>query len=108
MQGTEGRRRLRCAACGCGWNFPRSRCAHCGNEEAKLLHYIAADGEGEKYRVDLCDRCHGYLKSVTAFAPTPPELLTIEDAALLHLDAAARERGYTSTPDVDEGLRTED
>jgi formate dehydrogenase maturation protein FdhE len=67
-----------------------------------LLHYIAAEGEGEKYRVDLCDHCHGYLKSVTAFAPTPPELLTIEDAALLHLDEAARERGYTSTPEVRE------
>ena len=98
---------LRCAACGGGWRIPRSRCPHCGNEDPKTQHYLALDEEAEKYRVDLCDRCHGFVKSETSFAPTPAELLTIEDAAMLHLDAVARERGYSATPDV-EGLRTED
>lgn len=102
LQGSEGRRVLRCAACGGGWRIARSRCPHCGNDDARTQHYLAAEGEAEKYRVEMCDRCHGFIKSVTSFAPTPAELLTIEDAAMLHLDAAARERGYTATPDVGE------
>lgn len=93
-QGSEGQRVLRCATCGAGWRFPRNRCAHCGTDEPGAQHYLAAEGTEEKYRVDLCDRCHRYLKSVTAFAPTPAELLAIDDAAMLHLEVAARERGY--------------
>ncbi len=101
LQGSSGERQLRCAACGTGWRTLVNRCAHCGTTEGKALHYLAVEGREEKYRVDLCDRCHGYLKSATSFAPTPAELLTIEDAATLYLDAAARERGYTSTPELD-------
>lgn len=93
-QGSEGRRVLRCATCGAGWRFARNRCAGCGDDDPAAQHYLAAEGREEKYRVELCDRCRGYLKSVTAFAPTPAELLTIDDAAMLHLEAAARERGY--------------
>lgn len=98
LQGSSGERMLRCGGCGTGWRTLANRCAHCGNTDDKTLHSLAAEGREEKYRVDLCDRCHGYLKSVTSFAPTPRELLTIEDAAMLHLDAAARARGYTATP----------
>lgn len=93
-QGTEGARVLRCATCGAGWRFARHRCADCGTDDPAALHYLAAEGREEQQRVDLCDRCRAYLKSQTAFAPTPPELLAIADAALLHLEAAARERGY--------------
>lgn len=102
LQGSEGQRVLRCAACGGGWKFARVRCPHCGTDDPAKLHYMAQDDEAEKYRVDLCDNCHGFVKSATAFAPTPAELLTIEDAALLHLDAAARDRGYVPAPEVDE------
>lgn len=105
LQGSEGRRMLRCAACGGGWRFPRVRCPHCDSEDPKQQHYLALESEAEKYRVDLCENCNGFIKSVTSFAPTPAELLTIEDAAMLHLDATARERGYTPTPDIGEGRK---
>lgn len=108
LQGSEGKRVLRCAACGAGWRFPRTRCPHCDNQDAKTLHYLAVEEEAEKYRVDLCDRCRGFVKSATSFAPTPAELLTIEDAAMLHLDATAREWGYTATPDLDSVRVTDD
>ena len=81
---------------------PRARCPHCSNEDQRTLQYLAVEGQAEKYRVELCDRCRGYVKSATSFEPTPAELLTIEDAALLHLDAIARERGYTATPEAAE------
>lgn len=94
QQGSEGQRVLRCATCGAGWRFARNRCADCGTDDPSALHYLAAEGREEKYRVELCDRCHGYLKATASFAPTPAELLAIEDTALLHLEEAARERGY--------------
>ncbi len=100
LQGSSGERKLRCAICGTGWRILVNRCAHCGTEDQQMLHYLAKEGQEGKYRVDLCDRCHGYLASFTSFAVTPPELLTIEDAALLSLGAAARARGYTATPDI--------
>lgn len=93
-QGSAGQRVLRCATCGAGWPFARNRCAGCGTTEPGAQRYLAAEGWEEKYRVDLCDRCLGYLKSVTTFAATPAELLAIEDTAMLHLELAARERGY--------------
>jgi FdhE protein len=93
--GTEGQRALRCAICGVGWRYARNRCAGCGNDDPATQHYLAAEGQEEKYRIDLCDRCHSYLKSCTSFAPTPAELLAIEDAALLHLEEEARRRGFS-------------
>jgi FdhE protein len=94
QQGTEGQRVLRCAVCGAGWRFARNRCPGCATDEPGAQHFLAVEGREEKYRVDLCDNCRGYLKSCTAFAATPPELLALEDIALLHLAEAARERGY--------------
>jgi FdhE protein len=93
-------RLLRCAACGIAWGVPVESCIHCGNEDQQTLHHISMESHGLAHRVDLCDRCHGYLKVAIAPSPTPPELLTIQDAALLHLDAISQQHGYTPTPDV--------
>lgn len=101
LQGSGGERMLRCTTCGGGWRILVSQCAHCGTNDSTMLHYLAAEGEEGKYRIDLCDRCQGAMKGVTTFAATPPELLVIEDAALLHLMQEARARGYTSHPIVD-------
>jgi FdhE protein len=45
-------------------------------------------------RVEVCDKCHGYLKVINSFTPTSPEMLTVEDLATLHLDYIAEARGY--------------
>ena len=44
--------------------------------------------------MDVCDKCHGYLKVVTRFAPGSPEELAVEDLSTLYLDCLAQERGY--------------
>jgi len=108
LQGSGGERMLRCATCGGGWRTLVSQCAHCGTNDSTLLHYLAAEGEEGKYRIDLCERCRGAMKGVTTFAATPPELLLIEDAALLHLAEAAEARGYTTTPSIDHADPSDD
>ena len=44
--------------------------------------------------VEVCDRCHGYLKTITPFTPIPAEQVVLQDLATVGLDVAAVERGY--------------
>jgi formate dehydrogenase maturation protein FdhE len=46
-------------------------------------------------RIEACDKCKSYLKVISSFAPTPADMLAIEDLATLSLDYIAEERGYT-------------
>ena len=101
LEGSGGERMLRCATCGGGWRILISQCAHCGTNDSAALHYLAAEGDEGKYRIDLCERCRGAMKGVATFAATPPELLLIEDTALLHLLHEAEARGYTTTPAIE-------
>lgn len=98
IQGKEGARRLRCAMCGADWPYPRLQCAFCANTDYKQLGYVTVDGEEEKYRLQTCDRCHGYLKVIVTFDPTPIDQLAIEDLATLHLDLIANEREFMRVP----------
>jgi FdhE protein len=94
IQGKEGSRHLRCTLCGGDWPYPRLQCAFCRNKDHKLLGYINVEGEGEKYSLQVCHSCRGYIKVIITFAPTPADLLPVEDLATLHLDLIAAERQY--------------
>jgi FdhE protein len=85
---------LRCGLCGAGWSYPRLQCAFCANTQHQSLGYLSVDGEEEKYRLQTCEVCRGYLKVVVTFDPIPVDLLPLEDLATLHLDLIAVERQY--------------
>lgn len=85
---------LRCGQCGADWPFRRLQCMYCENEDHRTLGCLYEEPGREKMRVEVCDRCMGYLKVIVSFAPTPPDLLPVEDLATLHLDYIAQERGY--------------
>ena len=93
LRGVELARYLRCAACGNGWRSPRLFCSYCANEDYQLLGTLTIEGE-QRFRIGVCERCKGYLKVCNAFDPPPAALLALEDAASVHLDVAAIERGY--------------
>jgi len=84
---------LRCGECGADWYFNRLQCLHCGNTDHATQQYLYSD-DCESSRIDACDKCHGYLKVITTFAPTLPEMLAVEDLATLHLDFIAQNKGY--------------
>jgi FdhE protein len=98
MQGKEAARRLRCGLCGASWFYPRLQCAVCQNDDYRSIGIIRVDGEEEKYRLQTCELCQGYIKIVITFEPTPFDLLAVEDLATLHLDLIADERGFSRTP----------
>jgi FdhE protein len=98
LQGNEQARHLRCGQCGADWPIRRLQCIYCGNEDTSLLGVLFPEGRRENVRVDVCDKCHGYLKVVSRFAPSSPEDLAVEDLSTLFLDCLAQERGYRRPP----------
>jgi len=90
----DGARHLRCLQCGAVWRVPRLRCPSCGNEDHATLSTLSEEGRRGTRRVEACERCRRYVKVIAAAAPTPDEMLLLEDLATLHLDAVARERGF--------------
>jgi FdhE protein len=93
LRGVELAQYLRCGACGSAWRSSRLLCPFCGNDDYRSLATLTIEGE-QRFRVGVCDRCKAYLKVCNAFDPPPSELLALDDAASVHLDVAAIERGY--------------
>jgi hypothetical protein len=93
LQDNVQAKHLRCAQCGADWSFPVLKCLQCGNEEPGSRPHFYLDGHSDR-RIEACDACHSYHKVITAFTPTRPELLVVEDLRTLQLDFVASEKGY--------------
>jgi FdhE protein len=89
----EGFRYLFCNQCGLEWNYRRVKCPFCGNEDQQTLAYFTVEDE-EKYRVDVCNKCKRYIKTVDFRKTKGKANLDVEDIATLHLDILANEEGY--------------
>ncbi|RPI94742.1 MAG: formate dehydrogenase accessory protein FdhE [Spirochaetales bacterium] len=91
----DGRRFLHCALCEYEWHFKRIACPVCDNEDTEKLGYFAVEGE-TAYRVDFCDECKGYIKTIQLGKFQEPENcdLTVENILTTDLDAAAMKKGY--------------
>jgi FdhE protein len=92
--GLERRRLLRCGRCATGWRRDVLHCAFCGERDHRRQGGFVPQGEGERVRVETCDGCHGYLKSVATLRPNPLWRLMLEDLRTVALDLAAGDRGY--------------
>ena len=93
LRGVELRLFLRCAACGLAWRSRRIGCPFCATDDHHLLRSLQVEGEN-RFRVQVCDGCHGYLKIGNAFDPPPAELLPLDDLASIDLDIVAVDHGY--------------
>jgi len=88
-----GKRHLQCPFCGCQWRWERIACPYCSNKAFDSLHYLYSEEE-EAYRVDLCDHCKGYIKTVDSRKLDYDPYLDLEDVVTIHLDILAMEKGY--------------
>jgi len=103
LSGPQRERHLRCGRCGADWSWAVLLCPYCGNDDHRKLGHFDNPDEREFLRVDTCEDCRGYLKGIASFTPASALRVAAEDAATLHLDVAARERGYERpgrTPDA--------
>jgi FdhE protein len=87
-----GKRSLICSFCRYQWPIERLFCPFCNNREQGSLHYFYAEDE-ESSRVDVCEKCHQYIKTfdLRQVEGCDPFL---EDLATLHLDLLASQKGY--------------
>jgi len=91
----EGSRAFFCAFCFHQWPTRRLYCPYCENTESTSLHYFYGEGE-TGYRVDVCDRCGKYIKTLDLRAISHPLFPPLEILTTLHLDMKAQEAGYES------------
>jgi FdhE protein len=92
LKGEVGKRYLLCSYCGYQWRIDRLFCPFCNNKEQKSLRNFYGEGE-EVYRIDLCDKCHQYIKRIDLRTMGETDL-PLEDLATLHLDILASQKGY--------------
>jgi FdhE protein len=90
-----GERFLECSACSFKWRFKRVVCPFCGNEDNKKLRYFNTEADGKAYRVDVCDECKRYIKTIDLREVQGEAVSFIEDIGTLHLDIIAEKEGYT-------------
>ncbi len=87
-----GKRFLLCSHCGYQWRIDRILCPFCNNRDQESLQFFYAEEE-KTHRVDLCDKCHQYIKTIDLRTLGETDL-PFEDLATLHLDIAAHKKGY--------------
>jgi len=91
-QGDGGRRSLLCGFCLTEWEFRRLVCAGCGEEDhAKLPVYTAA--ELPYIRVECCDTCRTYIKTIDLTKNGLADPL-VDELASVPLNLWAQEHGY--------------
>ncbi|MDX2441204.1 MAG: formate dehydrogenase accessory protein FdhE [Desulfobacterales bacterium] len=99
----EGERFLVCSFCWHQWSSKRLYCPFCDNTDSKTLNYFFTEKEKE-YRVDLCDSCKKYIKTIDTRETERYIYPPLEAASTLHLDIKAQVKGFESG--VALGLKT--
>jgi len=89
----EGTRRLVCSFCWHLWPVKRVCCPFCENSDNKELHYLFSEEE-KNLRVDLCNKCRKYLKTIDTRQADRLIYPPLEQIASLHLDIKAQEEGF--------------
>ncbi len=91
-EGDGGKRSLLCGRCFTEWEFRRLLCPNCGEENQQKLAVYTAE-EFPHIRVEACDTCRAYLKSIdlTRNGLAVPE---VDELASLSLDLWAAAQGY--------------
>ena len=91
-EGDGGKKSLICMLCAHEWAFRRIYCPACGEEREPQMAFYSAP-EIAHVRVDVCDTCHVYLKSID-LTKTGLAVPVVDELATIPLDLWAREHGY--------------
>jgi FdhE protein len=91
-EGHGAKRSLVCALCLTEWDYLRVRCLACDEERFDALPVYTAD-TWSHVRIDACDTCHTYTKTVD-LTKDGRAVPLVDDVASVPLDLWARARGY--------------
>jgi FdhE protein len=85
---------LRCGRCAVEWEMQGLCCVYCGERDHRRLGSLVPEEHGESLKVEICDHCGGYLKSVATLQRIPAIELLLRDLETVELDLVALNRGY--------------
>lgn len=85
----NGRRRLACSLCSHEWVFPEKRCPGCHGDKIEVQRLRTFP----HVRVEACESCGHYLKSVD-LKKEPQAVPIVDEVAAIELDEQARKGGY--------------
>ena len=91
-EGDGGKRSLVCSLCATEWTFRRLVCPNCGEEHKDKLPVFVAD-EFDYVRVDACDTCKAYIKSID-MTKNGRAVPIVDDLATVSLNLWAQEKEY--------------
>jgi formate dehydrogenase maturation protein FdhE len=91
-EGDGAKKSLLCMLCAHEWRFRRVYCPSCGEEREPQMAFYSAP-EIAHVRVDVCDTCHTYLKSVD-LTKTGLAVPVVDEIATIPLDVWALQHGY--------------
>lgn len=87
-----GSRQLQCATCLSRWAFPRVACPGCGERDEHRLEYFHSPAF-DHVRIDACESCRRYVKTVD-LGRLGLAVPLVDEIAAAPLDAWAREHAY--------------
>jgi formate dehydrogenase maturation protein FdhE len=91
-EGDGAKKSLVCMLCAHEWAFRRIYCPACGEEREPQMAFYSAP-EIAHVRVDVCDTCHTYLKTID-LTKAGLAIPIVDELATIPLDLWAREHGY--------------
>jgi FdhE protein len=92
-EGDGAKKSLICMLCSHEWAFRRIYCPACGEEREPQMGFYSAP-EIAHVRVDVCDSCHHYVKTVD-LTKDGHAVPVVDELATIPLDLWATEHGYT-------------
>jgi FdhE protein len=100
VRGLEASRYLRCLRCGDDWRTELLACPFCGESDHERLGSLVPEDARQTRKVDVCQSCRGFVKSVTVLAARPRAEIPVLDLETVDLDLAALNHGFTRPEDV--------
>ncbi len=94
LEGTEGRRWLRCSFCGHEWAYMRTRCPFCETDDHEKLEILFSEDRKHE-RAELCSECMKYLVSVDLRELANEVVRETAALGLVYLDVLAQEKGFS-------------
>jgi len=91
-EGDGAKRSLLCSLCATEWEYRRILCPACGEENKDRLPIYVAD-EFDYVRVDACDTCRTYIKSID-LTKNGLAVPVVDELASVPLNIWAEEQGY--------------
>jgi FdhE protein len=91
-EGDGAKRFLLCSLCGTEWFFRRVLCPNCAEENKDHLPVFIAQ-EFDYVRVDACDTCHTYIKSID-LSKNGNAVPVVDELATVSLNLWAQENNY--------------